>query len=157
MNRYSQSYESLVNIGTAFLHVDLLHHANCFICWQLGHSGPMSTPPSFSTAPSLSSLSEKKKLLHFSTAPSLSLLCEKKKTFMFHYLEGGRDLIDVFRMPSSQLYGLMRNIVASFQFHHCLAFPLFILISSRAEVARRFGLGRRRCRLACPRGGAGSD
>ena len=37
MNRYSQSYESLVNIGTAFLHVDLLHHANCFICWQLGH------------------------------------------------------------------------------------------------------------------------
>ena len=142
MNRYSQSYESLVNIGTAFLHVDLLHHANCFICWQLGHSGPMSTPPSFSTAPSLSSLSEKKKhfhittapslsslsekkkLLHFSTAPSLSLLCEKKKTFMFHYLEGGRDLIDVFRMPSSQLYGLMRNIVASFQFHHCHCFSV---------------------------------
>ena len=27
---------------------------------------------------------------------------------MFHYLEGGRDLIDVFRMPSSQLYGLMQ-------------------------------------------------
>ena len=82
MNRYSQSYESLVNIGTAFLHVDLLHHANCFICWQLGHSGPMSTPPSFSTAPSLSSLSEIKKHFHITTAPSLSSLSEKKNSFI---------------------------------------------------------------------------
>ena len=93
----------------------------------------------------------KKKTPSFLDSPFLVIIVRKKKTFMFHYLEGGRDLIDVFRMPSSQLYGLMRNIVASFQFHHCLAFPLFILISSRAEVARRFGLGRRRCRLACPR------
>lgn len=97
----------------------------------------------------------KKKTLSFLDSPFLVIIVRKKKKLsLFHYLEGGRDLIDVFRMPSSQLYGLMRNIVASFQFHQfalsCLVFPLFILFSSRAEVARRFGLGRRRCRLACP-------
>lgn len=116
--------------------------------------GSCQPPPSFSTAPSLSSLSEKKNSL-ISRQPLPCHCCAKKKhVSLFHYLEGGRDLIDVFRMPSSQLYGLRRNIVASFQFHQfalsCLAFPLFILFSSRAEVARRFGLGRRRCRLACP-------
>ena len=98
----------------------------------------------------------KKKTLSFLNSPFLVITVRKKRKTLslFHYLEGGRDLIDVFRMPSSQLYGLMRNIVASFQFHQfalsCLAFPLFLIFSSRAEVARRSGLGRRRCRLACP-------